>query len=324
MTPSLLPATERVTLALSRLIFENHESCVSCAHAFREGETSVAGYGLNNEPLYVCSSCASTKLKEVARRTYFMERPYKVPEPNAVLWRYMDFTKYAGLLSTKSLYFPSAACFDDSFEGAKGLAKSKHKWDAFYLEHFRKSIRSIPHNEGDLFPTEEAIEENAQRLLDSLEDVGTRERESTFISCWHESRYESEAMWKLYSTSMSHALAIQTTVGSIYTALGKNPDISIGRIEYVDFDEYFADVNGAFWRKRKSFEHEREVRLLVSDDSQVALGLALPCDIPTLIQSVVVSPKAPDWFLLLVEDLTVKFGFQLPISKSRLAERPFF
>ncbi|WP_391523634.1 hypothetical protein [Neopusillimonas maritima] len=123
---------------------------------------------------------------------------------------------------------------------------------------------------------------------------------------------------------MSHALAIQTTVGSIYTALGKNPDISIGRIEYVDFDEYFADVNGAFWRKRKPFEHEREVRLLVSDDSQVALGLALPCDIPTLIQSVVVSPKAPDWFLLLVEDLTVKFGFQLPISKSRLAERPFF
>ncbi len=324
MNSPLPPVTERVTPDLRRLIFENHDSCVSCAYAFRDGDTSVAGYGLDNEPLYVCSSCASTKLKEIARRTYFMARHYKVPESTAVLWRYMDFTKYASLLSTKSLYFPSAACFDDVFEGAKGLAENKHRWDAHYLDFFRKAIRSVPRREGDVFQTEEAIEENAQRLLRDIEAGGSMDRERTFISCWHESGYESEAMWKLYSASMSHAVAIQTTVGATYAALGKNPDISIGRVEYVDFDAYFADINGAFWRKRRSFEHEREVRLLVRNHRQTALGLALPCDIPTLIQSVVVSPKAPGWFLPLVEDLTTRFGFQLPVKKSRLAEQPFF
>jgi hypothetical protein len=247
-----------------------------------------------------------------------------VPEPTAVLWRYMDFTKYASLLSTKSLYFPSAVCFDDVFEGAKGLAERKHKWDSHYLDFFRKAIRSAPRNEGEFSQTDEAIEANAQRLLRDIEDVGVRDRKTTFISCWHESTYESEAMWKLYSTSMNHAVAIQTTVGATYAALGKDPDISIGRVEYVDFDSYFADINGAFWRKRKSFEHEREVRLLVRNHLRTELGLALPCDIPTLIQSVVVSPKAPAWFLPLIKDLTAKFGFQLPIKKSKLAERPFF
>lgn len=131
-------------------------------------------------------------------------------------------------------------------------------------------------------------------------------------------------MWRLYSTSMTHAVAIQTTVGATYAALGKNPRIAIGRVEYVDFETYFADINGAFWKKRKAFEHEREVRLLLSDRRHSAPGIAVPCEIPTLIQQVVVSPKAPDWFLPLVEDLTTKFGLQLPIKKSRLSVQPFF
>jgi hypothetical protein len=252
-----------------------------------------------------------------------MARLYKVPEPSAVLWRYMDFTKYAHLLSSRSLYFPSAACFDDVFEGAKGLAEHKHKWDAHYLDFFRQAIRSAPRGES-IEPSAEDIEANAQRLLRDIEVGGQMDRERTFISCWHESAHESEAMWKLYSTSMSYAVAIQTTVESAYVALGKNPRISIGRVEYVDFETYFANINGAFWRKRKSFEHEREVRLVISDPSDAAPGRLLACEIPILVQSVIVSPKSPEWFLPLVEDLTAKFGFQLPVKKSRLAVQPFF
>ena len=317
------PATERITPELARLIFEHHDTCVSCGYEFQEADTSFSGYGESDEPLYVCSTCAGTKLKEIARRSYYMARHYKVPEPTATLWRYMDFTKYANLLSTKTLYFPSAARFDDEFEGAKGLAERKHKWDAHYLDFFRRAIRSAPKAEGAEI-TEETIEANAQKLLRDIETGGNQDRERTFISCWHESQYESEAMWRLYSTSMSHAVAIQSTVAAAYAALGKNPNIAIGRVEYVDFESYFADINGAFWRKRKSFEHEREVRLLISDRRQSAPGIAIPCEISTLVQTVVVSPKAPDWLLPLIEDLTAKFGFQLPIRKSRLAVQPFF
>lgn len=317
------PATERVTPELARLVFEHHDSCISCGYEFQEADTSYSGYGEAGEPLYLCSNCAGGRLKELAHRTYYMARHYKVPEPTSKLWRYMDFTKYASLLSTRSLYFPSAACFDDEFEGAKGLAERKHKWDAHYLDFFRRAIRSAPRAEGAEI-TEEAIEANAQELLRDIETGGNLDRERTFISCWHENQYESEAMWRLYSTSMSHAVAIQTTVTAAYAALGKNPRIAIGRVEYVDFETYFADINGAFWRKRKSFEHEREVRLLITDRRQSAPGISVPCDIPTLVQTVVVSPKAPDWLLPLIEDLTVKFGFQLPVRRSRLAVQPFF
>ena len=323
MTPSDPPATERITSDLERLIFEHHDNCVSCGYAFHEGDTAHSGYGSANEPLYVCSKCADTKLTETARRTCFMARHYKVPEPATILWRYMDFTKYASLLSTKSLYFPSAASLDDVFEGAKGLAENKHKWDAHYLNFFRRAIRSAPRKEGVVFD-EETIEANAQKLLREIEAGGTRDRERTFLSCWHESLHESEAMWRLYSTSMSHAVAIQTTVQAVYCALGKSSKIAIGRVEYVDFDTCFADINGAFWRKRKAFEHEREVRLLIRDRRESTPGLAVPCDVSMLIQLVVVSPKAPGWFLSLVQDLTVKYGFQLPVRKSRLAEQPFF
>jgi hypothetical protein len=316
-------ATERITPELERLIFERHDNCVSCGYAFQEGDTSFSGYGPANEPLYVCGDCASSKLEETARRTYFMPRLYKVPEPSAVLWRYMDFTKYAHLLSTKALYFPNAACFDDVFEGAKGLAERKQKWDAHYLDFFRRAIRSAPRGER-LEPSAEDIEANAQRLLRDIEVGGQRDRERTFISCWHESAHESEAMWKLYSTSMSYAVAIQTTVQAAYLALGKNPRIAIGRVEYIDFETYFANINGAFWRKRKSFEHEREVRLVISDRTHAAPGRLLTCEIPILVQSVIVSPKSPDWFLPLVKDLTAKFGFQLPVKRSRLAAQPFF
>lgn len=323
MNSTSTPATERITLDLERLIFENHDHCVSCGYAFHEGDTSHSGYGENDEPLYVCGGCAGNKLKETARRTYFMARHYKVPEKSSILWRYMDFTKFASLLSTKSLYFPSASCFDDSFEGAKGLAEHKHKWDAHYLDFFRKAIRSAPRG-NSAAPSEEAIEENAQRLLRDIEAGGILDRDRTFISCWHESKHESEAMWRLYSTSMPHAIAVQTTTESIYSALGRNPKISIGRVEYVDFETYFADINGAFWRKRKSFEHEREVRLVIRDRQKAHPGIKIPCDIPTLIQSVVVSPKSPDWLMPLVQDLIEKFGFQLPVSKSRLDRQPFF
>jgi len=324
MKSPVLPATERVTDELERLMFENHDHCVSCNYAFQEADTSFAGYGVNDEALYVCSSCAVTKLKETARRTYFMAREYEVPEPDVVLWRYMDFTKFVSLLSTKSLYFPSAACFDDTFEGAKGLAERKQKWDDFYLNFFRRAVRGAPRSQSAAEVTEEEIEKDAQRLIREMEAAGNADRKQTFISCWHESKYESEAMWRLYSTSLSYALAIQTTVGATYAALGRNPDISIGRVEYLDYETSFASVNGAFWRKRKSFEHEREVRLLIKDHRQNANGIPIHCDVPTLIQSVIVSPKTPDWFLPLVEDVIKKFGFHLPTSQSRLALQPFF
>jgi len=54
------------------------------------------------------------------------------------IWRYMDFSKYVRLLSTKSLFFPSAKTLADPlidpFEGALTQAGT-------FLTHYHKLVR---------------------------------------------------------------------------------------------------------------------------------------------------------------------------------------
>lgn len=255
--------TNRLTTQLRRLAFENYDHCVSCGWSFEEADTSHLGYGHDDEPLYVCDDCPY-QLKETAVRQYFSRRPYETPERTSNLWRYMDFTKYVSLLSSRGLYFTRADCFDDTFEGAKGLKKNKAKWDAFYLDYFRSAIKNPPEGYKCELSDEE-VEQRAQKLLSSLETGGEAHKQRTFISCWHESEHESEAMWRLYSSFLPNAVAVRTSYKNLYVSLGRNPSISIGRIQYIDLKKNYAGINDAFWRKRKSFEHEREVRALLMD-----------------------------------------------------------
>ena len=314
--------TNRLTTELRRLAFESHDQCVSCGYRFKEADTSHLGYGNDGLPLYVCEGC-STQLKETAGRQYFFPRPYDVPEPKSKPWRYMDFTKYVSLLSTRSLYFTRADCFEDTFEGAKGLRKNKAKWDTHYLEFFRSAIKNPPEgHECELSDSE--VESRAQELLVDLEAGGTSHKTKTFVSCWHESERESEAMWRLYSSFLPNAVAIRTSYQSLYMSLGRDPSISIGRIRYIDLQRDFAGVNDAFWRKRKSFEHEREVRALQMDFQCQALGKGVPCDLAILVEELFVSPRAPNWFVSLVNDVNEKYGVLIEVSTSELVEEPFF
>lgn len=314
--------TQRLTLELRRLSFESHSNCVSCGYAFAEGDTSHLGYGFVNRPLYVCDSCIN-QLKETAVRHAFSQRPYAVPEPSSKLWRYMDFTKYVSLLSSRGLYFTRTDCFEDMFEGAKGLQKRKGGWDSHYLEFFRSAIKNPP----DGFEcklSDSDVEEQAQKLLLDLEIGGEDHKKSTFVSCWHESEHESEAMWRLYSTSLTNAVAVRTTYQSLYLSLDRDPSIAIGRIKYIDLKNSYAGVNNAFWRKRKSFEYEREVRALITDYGTQELGKVVKCNLEVLMEEVFVSPKAPDWFAHLINDVNEKFGLNVKVSASELSEIPFF
>ena len=137
----------------------------------------------------------------------------------------------------------------------------------------------------------------------------------TFINCWHENEYESEAMWKLYTISLEQGIAIKTNYKRLYTSLGKSPSLVIGRINYIDFDNNFAGVNNSFWFKRKSFEHEREVRVICCDrSSQDDLGKLIPVDLNKLIDKIYVSPTSQVWFKELVEDLLSKYNIKKKIN----------
>ncbi len=314
--------TNRLTEELWRLAFECHDDCVLCGYKFQEGDTTHLGYDNDDEPLYVCDAC-SNKLKETAVRHYFMPRPYEIPPAESKLWRYTDFTKYVSMLSTKGLYFARADCFQDTFEGAKGLKKNKNKWDEYYLNFFRKVIKNPPKGHEFKF-SDEQVEKQAKRLLGDLEHSGEIGKKSTFINCWHENEHESEAMWRLYSSFLENAIAVRTSYKSLYHALGRNPSINIGRVKYIDFQKSYAGVNDAFWYKRKSFEHEKEVRAILKDMNCPDKGKIVPCDLSILIEEVFVSPSAPSWFTQLVNDVNEKYGIKIKVSVSELIQEPFF
>jgi hypothetical protein len=113
-------------------------------------------------------------------------------------------------------------------------------------------------------------------------------------------------MWRLYSSFIDNAVAVRTSYQKLYVSLGRDPSIKIGRIKYIDLKKNYAGVNDAFWRKRKSFEHEREVRALLLDSRSQDTGKIVPCDLEVLIEEVFVSPKAPLWFIRLVNDVNEK------------------
>lgn len=314
--------THRFTIELRRLAFENHDHCVSCDYQFKEGDTSHLGYGEDDVPLYICDRCIDS-LKETAVRHYFSPHPYEVPEPTNKLWRYMDFAKYVSMLSSGGLYFSRADCFEDLFEGAKGLRENKEKWDDHYLAFFRSAIKNPP--EGfKCQSTDDEVEQQAKKLLHDMEVGGENHKKTTFVSCWHENEHESEAMWRLYSSYLANAIAVRTSYNNLYIALGRDPSIKIGRVTYIDFKRSYAGVNEAFWKKRQSFEHEKEVRALMTDYNCCELGKIVPCNLSTLIEEIYVSPQAPKWLASLVNEVNQKYGIKVKVSCSELNKEPFF
>ena len=190
---------------------------------------------------------------------YKEHRVCNPPPDDAVLWRYMDFTKFVSLLDKGALFFARADKLGDPFEG-------------YIPNAIRAKAREFFEGHRDRYQTMlKSIKESARFML---------------ISCWHESDYESAAMWKLYSKD-DNGIAIRTDFVSLKNGLTSSEDIFIGRIDYIDYGADSLPHNdrlSAFLCKRKSFEHEHEVRAIIpsmpSENGMIDLSKARDiCDI---------------------------------------------
>ena len=195
-------------------------------------------------------------------------------------------------------------------------------WCNHYLSFFRESIRKPPPGYAGTLSGEE-IEENAQRLLREFRSGNVRKSMTTFVNCWYESEYESDAMWRLYSEQSRYAVAIQTTAG----LLRKHSEerIVVGRVRYIDYRKTFPDISFPHFFKRNAFEHEREVRAAIIDlqSPPEILGKPVGVTLQPMIRAVRVSPRSPSWFLDLVQDVTRKYDLEVAVSVSLLESRPF-
>ena len=240
------------------------------------------------------------------------------PSPNsAVLWRYMDFTKFVSLLEKQALFFARADKLEDPFEGY---------WPDLNRVAVRRSFEasSNPYS-NHLWQTWSHLVRECPRF--------------TLISCWHESNHESAAMWKLYSKD-DNGIAIKTDFDSFSKSLTSSEDIFIGKISYVDYRTNFFtghSLFSPFLCKRKSFEHECEVRAIVQDfptkkeekhnfvdlsQDICDVGNYYEVDLSLLIQEVVIGPYTPDWLIELIYSVAARYNLKAPIVRSNLGDNP--
>jgi hypothetical protein len=225
---------------------------------------------------------------------------FETPEENTKIWRYMTLPKFLDLLINSSLFFPSVVNMEDPWEGAlPDLNLSQ-------MEHMINALPNV---------VQKSMKE---RLNYSYKKI----KPSILVSCWYEADDESAAMWDLYS-SKELGVSIWSTIGMVRSSFkNAKENIMIGRIKYIDYkSQTFSGENLLlpFLRKRLSYSHEREIRLIhwdvekfdkVSSSSEEidSFGKAIKCDISKLIGGIFVSPRAPSWSTELIISIISKIN----------------
>ena len=226
----------------------------------------------------------------------YLDNPnIKLPEdPETIVWKYLDLSKFLDLLLSKKLFMSRSDKFEDQYEGT-------------FSEPSFEEIRKLSIDNPDFL------------------NYYKTHREKVAISSWHINEYESFAMWQIF-TQNSEGLAIQSTIGRLQKALQPEEHFQqyIGEVNYIDYKkEYipFDDLFFPFLYKRKSFQYEREVRI-ISDVTQNNLklndGLKINVDVNLLIEKIYIHPKSENWYKNLVIQIEAKLGFDISIEKSDL------
>jgi len=264
------------------------------------------------------------------------------------LWRYMSLDKLVDLLSTSELQFAPLAWFvkSDPFEGYlpavaldadasifSPLVKDNELAFQLVEEHRRNIGRAVTEEEKALF--------NSQ-----LEDMKAAPRiyhaaiaKAISVSCWHENKGESEAMWRLYGDS-GKAIAIETTLDALKESIQvcESPyRVHIYPVKYLDFfdntlspRDCVVEGQRAPLLKRISYEHEREVRAFifrVPESARKGLDLEswkptpvrIPVELKRLVKAVHISPYPGEPFPNSVLTICEKYGIPAGVVKpSRL------
>lgn len=261
---------------------------------------------------------------------------FKPPAEDEPLWRYMDLAKFLSMLHTSNLYFARADKMDDPYE-AEYPKLHIERWKAFQEQYNREN--------GHPFP-------DYSRTGETSADY--------YLSCWYANRHESAAMWKAYC-GQGDGIAICSTMKHLRAALGgAEQPIYAGMVSYIDYDtETFVglkDANPPFigngfitiLHKRKSFEHEQEMRLVMwglteymrlhvpkeehrrftldaVDKTKYPAGYSVPVKLSSMVSRVMIAPTARKWFKEVVAASLKAFGYSdIPLEQSSLYDKPVY
>ena len=289
--------------------------------------------------------------------------PSQIPDFNSVIWRYIDFAQLVSLFDREALFFCRADKLGDPFEGAWSDSTQEvlriHDNKEVKVHGNQATLYDVNENpvkRFDLSSFGESAPPDASTMVRAWQEMMLRTKDDaryTLINCWHENANESEAMWRLYA-GRGFGVAIKSSFGELVKSFtSRVPDI-IARVKYLRYDTMPMPlvVSAPFLHKRVSFEHEHEVRALITEHRESAsatqpsqlqlasntfsyraretdystdvcnIGLYYGVDVRQLVLEVVVSPYAPPWFVDLTSAVVKRYGFQFPVRSSDLAKKP--
>ncbi len=217
-----------------------------------------------------------------------------LPDPDTIVWKYLDLSKFLDMLLGGQLFMSRSDKFEDQYEGT-------------FSE-----------------PTFEEMKRLSVDKPDFL-DYYKNHRKNVVVSSWHISEHESFAMWQIF-TKNNEGLAIQSTIGRMQEGLKPETryEQHIGAVNYIDYKKEYIPFDNDFFPflfKRKSFQYELEVRIvadLTRHNLFINEGVKTDVDINVLIEKIYIHPKSENWYKRLVVELMQRLGFDIPIEKSDL------
>jgi len=185
------------------------------------------------------------------------------------------------------------------------------------------------------FPAE--IRESVAKNMQNVWNMNKKWPRYNAINCWHMNEHESAAMWKLYLKS-NEGVAVQSRYKALRDSIIYDQPFYMGLVRYIDYEnDVIPDGNilSPFIHKRRSFEHEREVRILIAKwpigdngiDTEletIDFGIRVRTDLRSLIENVYVAPGSPSWFVDLVRAVIIKYGYKFEVIHSKMDDKALF
>jgi len=281
-------------------------------------------------------------------------------DPDCTIWRYMDITKFLSLIDKSKLFFVriDQLTKDDAYEGFfsdfnvqfgnkdSDLHKQLDKLRVELIEKVESTKIKMMQEESK---SSEEAEEWGEKELDNFDKQRSniylsnkwipndmkKFHDKVFVNSWHIQEHESAAMWKLYAGNAS-GIAIESSYNRLKKSLKtcNEYQVNIGTVKYMDYRRNYIPVHyplSVFLHKRKSFEHEKELRALVmantsmdSNEYKNVFGIEVSIVLDELINRIFVSPTAEPWILQLLQSVIKRYKLDKEIVQSDLISKPIY
>ncbi len=214
------------------------------------------------------------------------------------IWRYLNLAQFISLLERKQLHFARSDKLGDPYEGYLGKRG---------VQAWRDFLKELP----------------GYKTIGPLPTVATmpeQNRKQIYVNCWHASKIESMAMWRIYS-ERGNGLAICTTVEGLISAFKDAPEkIYIGSVNYIDHEKAsisMSNLFNPFVYKNNSFSYEKELRAafwergagsIPQEKDKTENGYYINVSLEQLIKSIRLSPQSEVWFEDVIKSICDKYG----------------